>query len=152
MVCILNKQKTKVTVGIPTYNNEKFIRKAIDSVLSQTFSDFELIISDDASTDSTPTICDEYKHKDDRIHFIRQEENKGAQWNFSFLVDQAKLNGHVAGARMMGGGFGGCTINLVLKEASENFKRTVTEAYKNKFNRDCSIYAVELSNGTELLA
>lgn len=69
-----------------------------------------------------------------------------------FLVDQAKLNGHVAGARMMGGGFGGCTINLVAKEASKNFQDTVSKAYKNRFNTNCSIYAIELSNGTGLIS
>ena len=69
-----------------------------------------------------------------------------------FLVDQAKLNPQVIGARMMGGGFGGCTINLVEKQASKSFKRTVSKAYKNKFNKHCSIYTVELSNGTRLIS
>ncbi len=68
-----------------------------------------------------------------------------------FLVDQAKLNGHVAGARMMGGGFGGCTINLVAKKASKSFQETVSKAYKNRFNKACSIYAIELSNGTGII-
>ena len=87
------------------------------------------------------------------------QSHKGLQTQYKvscdeldFLVDQAKLNGNVAGARMMGGGFGGCTINLIQKDASENFKKTVSKAYKNKFNTDCSIYAVKLSNGTELIA
>ena len=85
-------------------------------------------------------------------HHGLQTQYKVSCDELDFLVDQAKLNGNVAGARMMGGGFGGCTINLIDKEASENFKRTVSEAYKNKFKKDCSIYAVELSNGTELIA
>lgn len=65
-----------------------------------------------------------------------------------FLVDQAKLNSHVLGARMMGGGFGGCTINLIAKKETDSFKMVVSEAYKNKFNKECTIYSVELSNGT----
>ncbi|MEN3324429.1 galactokinase [Mariniflexile soesokkakense] len=68
-----------------------------------------------------------------------------------FLVDQAKLNGHILGARMMGGGFGGCTINLIEKTETESFKTIVSEAYKNKFNKDCSIYSVKLSNGTHVI-
>jgi galactokinase len=67
-------------------------------------------------------------------------------------VEQAKLNGHVLGARMMGGGFGGCTINLIAKSATESFKKTVSEAYKNKFDKECSLYFVELSDGTGIIA
>ncbi|ALJ05055.1 galactokinase [Pseudalgibacter alginicilyticus] len=68
-----------------------------------------------------------------------------------FLVDCAKESDQVIGARMMGGGFGGCTINLVSKTGSKLFQEAVTKAYKNKFNNDCSIYAVSLSNGTGLI-
>lgn len=68
-----------------------------------------------------------------------------------FLVDQAKLNSHVLGARMMGGGFGGCTINLVAKSETDSFKAFVSEAYKNQFKKDCSIYSVKLSKGTGII-
>ncbi|MGM5470022.1 galactokinase [Flavobacteriaceae bacterium LMO-SS05] len=68
-----------------------------------------------------------------------------------FLVDQAKANPFVLGARMMGGGFGGCTINLIAKTETEAFKTIVSKAYKNKFNTDCSIYAVKLSDGTRMI-
>lgn len=68
-----------------------------------------------------------------------------------FLVVQAKLNKHVLGARMMGGGFGGCTINLITKTDSETFKTSVSKAYKKEFNQECSIYSVELSRGTHLI-
>lgn len=68
-----------------------------------------------------------------------------------YLVDITKQNDGILGARMMGGGFGGCTINLISKKASENFKTYVTEAYRNKFGKDCSIYSIELSDGTRLV-
>jgi galactokinase len=68
-----------------------------------------------------------------------------------FLVDQAKLNSHVLGARMMGGGFGGCTINLIEKTETASFKIFVSEAYKNTFNKECSIYSVKLSDGTHVI-
>ena len=68
-----------------------------------------------------------------------------------FLVRQAKKNKNVLGARMMGGGFGGCTINLVLKTEAKNFGEMASKAYKNKFGKDCSVYFVALSKGTHLV-
>jgi galactokinase len=66
-------------------------------------------------------------------------------------VNQAKKNKHVLGARMMGGGFGGCTLNLILKTEAKNFAETASKAYKNKFNKECSVYFVALSDGTHLV-
>lgn len=80
----------KITVGMPVYNNEKFIRNAIESILSQTFEDFELIISDNASTDSTAKICHEYANIDKRIRLIRQIQNMGSIWNFNFVLQESK--------------------------------------------------------------
>ncbi|WP_439151337.1 galactokinase [Winogradskyella sp.] len=68
-----------------------------------------------------------------------------------FLVDEAKKNDSVIGARMMGGGFGGCTINLVKKSSSNNFQSKISKTYKKKFNRDCSIYKVILNDGTRVI-
>ncbi len=69
-----------------------------------------------------------------------------------YLVDQAKSNPNILGARMMGGGFGGCTINLIAKNASQAFKSSIYENYQKVFNKQCAIYEVELSNGTGLIA
>jgi glycosyltransferase involved in cell wall biosynthesis len=79
----------KVSVGMPVFNGEKYLKEAIDSILSQSFTDFELIISDNASTDSTQTICEDYLFKDNRISYIRQAENLGANANFEFVLQQA---------------------------------------------------------------
>lgn len=68
-----------------------------------------------------------------------------------FLVAQAKKNKHVLGARMMGGGFGGCTINLVAKSEAKAFADSASNAFKNKFKNECSVYFVELSDGTHLV-
>ncbi|MGJ8760659.1 galactokinase [Polaribacter sp. R2A056_3_33] len=68
-----------------------------------------------------------------------------------FLVAQAKKNKHVLGARMMGGGFGGCTINLIDKSEAKAFAETASEAYKNEFNNECSVYFIELSEGTHIV-
>lgn len=68
-----------------------------------------------------------------------------------FLVEQAKKNKDVLGARMMGGGFGGCTINLVAKDEANAFAEVAAEAYQKKFNKNCSVYFIELSQGTHIV-
>lgn len=78
-----------VSIGMPVYNGEMYIRGALESLLSQSFSDFELIISDNASTDKTGSICLEYASKDKRIRYIRQSANIGATTNFKFVFDEA---------------------------------------------------------------
>lgn len=79
----------KASIGMPVYNAEKYLRVALDSILHQTFINFELIISDNASTDGTEAICQEYASKDSRIQYIRQTENRGAENNFHFVLDEA---------------------------------------------------------------
>ena len=68
-----------------------------------------------------------------------------------FLVEQTKSNKNILGARMMGGGFGGCTINLIKKTEVANFKKEIGTNFKNEFNRDCSLYQVKLSKGTRVV-
>ena len=67
------KIRPKVSIGIPVFNGELFLKKRLDSICSQTFTNFEIIISDNASTDSTSTICQEYEKKDERTHYIKQK-------------------------------------------------------------------------------
>lgn len=83
------KPKPQVSIGMPVHNGARFIREAIDSLLAQTFSDFELIISDNASIDITEAICREYAAMDQRIRYVRQPENLGATANFIFVLDKA---------------------------------------------------------------
>jgi glycosyltransferase involved in cell wall biosynthesis len=80
----------KVSVGMPVYNGDNFIIQAIDSILSQTFKDFELIISDNGSTDKTEQICRTYAKKDSRIRYYRYNQNRGAAWNFNNAFKLAK--------------------------------------------------------------
>jgi glycosyltransferase involved in cell wall biosynthesis len=67
----------KVGIGLPVYNGSDYLRIAIDAVLAQSFEDFELLICDNASTDDTPQICQEYADKDDRIRYVRNRFNIG---------------------------------------------------------------------------
>lgn len=62
---------------MPVYNGEKYLREAVESILGQTFTDFEFIIVDDGSTDTTPTILEEYASKDHRITILTNEHNSG---------------------------------------------------------------------------
>lgn len=78
---------TLVSVGMPVFNGERFLAGAIDSILAQTHTDLELIISDNASTDSTPDICSFYRARDSRIRYFRQVSNIGATANFNFVMD-----------------------------------------------------------------
>jgi glycosyltransferase involved in cell wall biosynthesis len=73
---------------MPTYNAEGFIRMALDSLCVQSFSDFELVISDDASTDGTEAICRQYATKDSRIRYVRQARNLGQTANFNYLLGE----------------------------------------------------------------
>ena len=68
-----------------------------------------------------------------------------------FLVDCAKECPNVLGARMMGGGFGGCTINLVKKNEFKVFKNDIVRKFRTKFKKECSVYNVKLSKGTKIV-
>lgn len=83
-------QEDLISIGMPAYNCETFIKQALDSLRRQTYSRFELIISDDASTDKTSTICRSYARKDPRILYIRQKKDLGAVNNFNYVLRKAK--------------------------------------------------------------
>ena len=86
---LLNLPKPKISIGIPVYNGDSYLNSAIDSVLNQNFKDFELIISDNASTDKTDEICEKYKAKDKRIRYFKQKFNLGGVNNFKFVLDKS---------------------------------------------------------------
>ncbi|MDH4220996.1 MAG: glycosyltransferase [Candidatus Aminicenantes bacterium] len=84
-----NVKTPTVSIGMPVYNDQEYVSQALDSLLAQSFEDFELIISDNASTDRTKEICQEYAEKDRRIRYIRQPINLGPHANSSYLLRQA---------------------------------------------------------------
>jgi len=84
------KISPKVSVGVPVYNGARTLAATLDSLIKQTFSDLEIIISDNASTDSTGDICRRYADQDTRIRYIRQNTNIGAEANFEFVLLQAR--------------------------------------------------------------
>ena len=82
--------KPNVSIGMPVFNGAKTIKKAIDSILAQTFEDFELLISDNASDDETENICKRFANQDSRIRYVRQKMNVGVYGNFDYVMSQAK--------------------------------------------------------------
>ena len=80
----------KVSIGLPVYNGEKYLREAITSILDQDFTDYELILADNASTDGTEAICREFAAKDARIRYYRNPENIGAGGNFRLTFSLAR--------------------------------------------------------------
>jgi glycosyltransferase involved in cell wall biosynthesis len=80
----------RLTVGLPVYNGENYLAESLDSLLGQSYEDFELIISDNASTDSTADICRGYAEQDSRVRYIRQPHNIGLAPNHNLLVGQAR--------------------------------------------------------------
>jgi len=76
----------RVSIGLPVYNGERYLANALDSILAQDFGDFELIISDNASTDATQDICETYTRRDRRITYSRLSENLGAAGNYNRVV------------------------------------------------------------------
>jgi glycosyltransferase involved in cell wall biosynthesis len=76
----------KIAIGLPVYNGANFLAAAIDSILAQSYADFELVISDNASTDNTEEICRAYAQRDRRVRYVRQPINVGAANNHNLLV------------------------------------------------------------------
>lgn len=80
----------RVSIGLPVYNGERYVAETIEAIRTQTFSDFELIISDNASTDRTEGICRSVASLDKRIRYVRNEHNIGAVGNYRAVQELAK--------------------------------------------------------------
>jgi len=83
-------QVPAVSIGMPVYNAGRYLRETIGAILAQTFRDFELIISDNASTDGSLTICEEFARNDPRVRVVRGQTNRGAAANFRYVLDAAR--------------------------------------------------------------
>lgn len=86
---IVCANKVLVSIGMPVYNGEKYVADAIKSLLAQTHTEFELIISDNASTDRTGDLCRQLAATDSRIRYLRQSANLGPAPNFKAVLDAA---------------------------------------------------------------
>lgn len=79
----------RVSIGLPVYNGQNFVEQAIQSVVQQTYEDWELVICDNASSDATQQICLHYAKLDPRIQYHRAAKNLGAAWNFNRVFELA---------------------------------------------------------------
>src|SRR4029078_13195153 len=79
-----------VSIGLPVHNGERYLSETIECILKQSYRDFELIISDNGSTDQTHAICRAYEASDRRVRCVRHEVNRGANWNFRHVVGLAR--------------------------------------------------------------
>jgi glycosyltransferase involved in cell wall biosynthesis len=78
-----------VSIGLPVYNGERFVARALDALLAQTVGELEVLISDNASTDATRAICESYARRDARVRYVRSEVNAGVEANFKKVLDRA---------------------------------------------------------------
>ena len=76
----------RLSIGLPVYNGENYLAESLDALLGQSYEDFELIISDNASTDGTADICRRYAKQDSRIRYVRQPRNIGCAPNHNFVL------------------------------------------------------------------
>lgn len=86
----VSEKSPLVSLGLPVYNGANFLREALESILAQTYPRWELILSDNGSTDGTPAICSEFAARDGRIRYYKHPVNMGATRNFNFTVALAK--------------------------------------------------------------
>ena len=87
---VLGGDVPRVSIGLPVYNGENYLSEALESILSQTFTDFEVIISDNGSTDGTSAIAKQFAERDPRVRYDRCDENLGGTWNFNHVLDLAR--------------------------------------------------------------
>jgi hypothetical protein len=80
----------KVTIGVLVYNGDNYLAEALESIMAQTFTDFEVVISDNGSTDGSADICRSFARRDRRIRYYRHEKNRGAAWNHNRALELAR--------------------------------------------------------------
>lgn len=80
----------RVSIGLPVYNGAEFIAQSLESLLAQTFGDFDLIVSDNGSTDATQRICEQFAAQDERISYVRHEQNRGLVWNWNHVFELSR--------------------------------------------------------------
>lgn len=86
----MREKENLVSVGLPVYNGEKYIKKRLDNILNQTYHNIELIISDNDSNDETSDICKKYESEDSRIRYFFQKNQIPITENFGFVLEKAK--------------------------------------------------------------
>jgi len=89
---MMDERIPAVSIGLPVYNGDRFLRQAVESILNQTFGDFELIISDNASTDGTEEMCRGLAAQDPRVRYVRNARNIGGGRNANQVFELARAS------------------------------------------------------------
>src|ERR1700704_834024 len=79
----MEERAPRVSIALPVFNGQNYLGAAVDSILAQTYRDFQLLISDNASPDGTQKICRHYVQRDQRIRYVRNPQNLGACANYN---------------------------------------------------------------------
>ena len=134
------KNPPELSIGLPVFNGDNFLEDALDSILKQDFGDFELIISDNASTDRTDSICRAYVEKDSRIRYFRNHENIGAagNWNRVFELSSGEFFKWIAHDDLHEPKFVSRCLEVLKREPSVvlAFTRAITVNARGKFIRE----------------
>lgn len=145
MTLVTSLNQPLVSIGVPVYNGEVDIGLALDCLLSQTYANLEIIISDNASTDRTDEVCRQYAGRDRRIIYIRQPVNLGATENFAFVLNRARGEYFMWAAAddTRSSGFVECNLNF-LRQHSDYAGSTspvilAGESFKREVMGDCSL-------------
>lgn len=136
---------SKISIIVPVYNSEKYLRRCIESILSQTFRNFEIILIDDGSNDGSGGICDDYSRNFDNIHTIHQK-NSGAATARNTGIDWVKKNSESRYINFVDADdwLHPEMLEILIRNSDEKKNRmvvcgyTITEKYSNKFS-DCNI-------------
>lgn len=151
----MDKKLPEITVIVPVYNNEKYLKKCMDSIAAQTYDNYEVILINDGSTDGSGRLCDSFAEKDERISVIHQE-NRGLASSRKRGVDAAKgkyitfvdsddyiaphmletLYNHISNFDMVT-----CGFTVVQKDGSQKTKRTFEEGYVDFCSSKEAIYS-----------
>jgi glycosyltransferase involved in cell wall biosynthesis len=86
----MDRERGLVSIGVPVYNGETYLAEALGSILRQTYEHFEIVISDNGSSDSTEEICRQHAARDSRIRYYRNDVNRGSAWNFNAVFELAR--------------------------------------------------------------
>ena len=125
----------KITVLVPVYNMGKYLRTCFDSILAQTYQNFELLVIDDGSTDDSPRICDEYANKDSRVRVIHTE-NQGQDMARNTGLDNTKTD---LIAMVDSDDCVNCRFLEILYDAMEKTGADMVYGYARNFEKDDEI-------------